>query len=279
MVARIALALALALPISAWSQSFNGTFEALQPNGVPMGWSLADPGGSAVTSDAHLGKRAAKAWVHDAYRPGVWISNSSAADGNAAQVTGYYKYVGDKKRCEKATVSYILGAKGAEGGIDTMAYGITELKLEKSYTKFSLNVSAMGTGTPDFVSIQMSPKGHCDVHGEENCCFLYVDDIILAGTTTLEEAPILQEVIEEVIDSVQNAPEIDEPEPTPPPAEEAAPEPKVEETPAAPVENENPNPEATPEEEEPAPAEDEETTEPVEEGWDKGEESLDGGNR
>jgi hypothetical protein len=279
MVARIALALALALPFAAWGQSFNGTFEALQPSGIPTGWSSADPGGAAVTPEAHLGKRAIKAWVFKNYEPGSWISNTSAADGNAAEVTGYYKYLGDKKECEKASVSYILGAKGANAGIDTMAFGQVELKLSKEYTKFQLNVSAMGTGTPDFMSIQIKPSGHCNIHGATNCCFLYVDDIILAGTTSIAEPAMEEEPrpAEEVTDSVAPAPQ---PEETQPPATEPtddgiAPEP-TEMEPTTPAETPKEAVEETPEE--PTPAE-EESTEPIEEGWDKGEESNDGGQK
>ena len=161
MVARFLLALALACPFWALGQAFNGTFEPLQPNGIPTGWSIAQGGGSATTLESHLGKRAAKAWVHEGYQAGIWLSNTSGNEGNAAELTGYYKYLGDKKQCEKASMTYLLGAKAVDGRIDTMAWGETELKLNKDFEKFLVPISAMGSGEPDFMSIQFKPSGHC----------------------------------------------------------------------------------------------------------------------
>ncbi len=300
MRARFLLALAFVLPIIGFAQSFNGNFETLQPNGIPIGWSVADQGAAAVTSDAHLGKKAIKAWVHNSYLAGVWHSNSGLEDANASEVSGYYKYLGDKKECDKASVSYLLGAKSPTGKIDTIAYGGTELKLVKDFEKFSFSVSATGGGEPQFMSIQVKPSGHCNPHGESNCCFLFVDDIILAGSTKLtapapEEAPAAEEKGKRKKGKSEEAP-ADSIAPTPDaeapkrvgndvPAEQPATENATEGDPSTedPAKAEDPNgePEAQPEEVpavEEAPAE-EESTEPVEEGWDSEEESTDDGNR
>ncbi len=277
----------LAVPFWGFSQSFNGGFEQLAPNGVPMGWTIADPSGASVTKDANIGKLAAKTWVYKNYQPGIWNSNINPEVGNAAEVTGYYKYIGDKAECEKASISYILGARTAEGGIDTLAFGDAELKLNKKYDKFSIAVNATGTGIPDFVNLQFQPKGHCNIHGETNCCFLFVDDIVLGGRTSVdavapEETPaetpaeelsdsVLQgvapaeekteegaEILEEAIEGAEN-PET--------PVEVT--EPAVEETPAEVLPEEVPVEETVPVEEE--------STEPVDEEWDSEEESSDGG--
>ncbi len=278
----------LAVPFWGFGQGFNGGFEQLAPNGIPMGWTVADPSGAAVCKDANIGKLAAKSWVYKNYQPGIWNSNISPEVGNAAEVTGYYKYIGDKAECEKASVSYILGARTAEGGIDTLAFGDTELKLNKKYDKFSIAVSATGSGVPDFVNLQFQPNGHCNMHGETNCCFLFVDDIVLGGRTSTEEvvpeeAPA-ETPAEELSDSVlqgvapaeEKTPEgteileeaIDEAENPESPAEVIE-EPAVEETPAEVLPEEVPA-------EEPLPVE-EESTEPVDEEWDSEEESSDGG--
>ncbi len=300
MGARLFLALVLAMPMGAICQTFNGNFETLQPNGLPVGWSIADASGAASTSDAHLGKKAVKAWVYKNYESGRWIGSTAAAFGNASQVSGYYKYLGDKKECTKATVSYLLGSKSANGGIDTLAYGDVELKLNKEYSKFDFDVAAKGSRTPEFMNIQLKPAGHCDIHGATNCCFLFVDDLILAGSTQMpvhEDAPT-----EEIAPTDEAAP-----------AEEVAPAdeatPAEEEAPAeesAPAEEGNPTgggetesgftredslksgaimkgtkiddtdgvaPTEVPQE---IPVE-EESTEPIDEGWKSEEESADDG--
>jgi hypothetical protein len=297
MGARLFLALVLAMPIGAFCQTFNGNFETLQPNGLPLGWSIADASGAATTSDAHLGKKAVKAWVYKNYESGRWIGSTTAAAGNASQISGYYKYLGDKKECTKATVSYLLGAKSAQGGIDTLAYGDVELKLNKEYSKFDFDVAAKGSGTPEFMNIQLKPAGHCDIHGATNCCFLFVDDVILAGSTQLptpEEVPA---------DEVAPAEEASPAEETAPmeevvPTEETAPieeaMPTEEGTPIDGGENESgftredsiksgaimkrtgADKETSPAEEEEVPAE-EESTEPIDEGWKSEEESADDG--
>ncbi len=286
---RILLAFLLGLPFLGLSQGFNGGFEQLGANGIPLGWTVADPSGASTTKEANIGKLAAKSWVYKNYESGVWNSNISPEEGNAAELTGYYKYVGEKSECEKATVSYILGAKTAEGGIDTLAFGDTELKLNKKFDKFSIAVSATGTGVPDFVNIQFKPRGHCNMHGETNCCFLFVDDIVLGGRTSTdevipEEAPVEEAPAEELSDSVLQGvapaetvtPEATEvleeaidkaadPEITEPAEGEMLEENLPDETPAI---------EETPIEEIPA---EEESTEPVDEEWDSEEESSDGG--
>ncbi len=275
------LVLVFSLPILGFSQAFNGTFEALQPNGIPSGWSISDPSGAAISTESHLGKRSVKAWVYKNYEAGAWISTSSLADANASQVTGYYKYTGDKNECDKAKVSYLLGAKSETGGIDTLAFGDTELKLSKEFKKFDLSVAAVGSGEPEFMTMRIEPSGHCNIHGASNCCFLYVDDIILAGTTTL---PSPAETMPEPTPEIEEAaPAEDQPVIAPEETEDDG-EP-VENT-VAPTENtvaptENLKTPADNTEVEPEPTEapaEEESTEPIEEGWDSKEESAtDGG--
>lgn len=281
---RILLALLLGLPVLGLSQGFNGGFEQLGANGIPVGWTVADPSGASTTKEANIGKLAAKSWVYKNYESGVWNSNISPEEGNAAEITGYYRYLGEKSECEKASVSYLLGAKTAEGGIDTLAFGDTELKLTKKYDKFSIGVSATSSGVPDFVNIQFKPRGHCNMHGETNCCFLFVDDIVLGGRTSTEEVIPEEVPAEEVSDSVLQGVA---------PAEEIVPEatevleeaidkaadpeitePAEVETPEEIVPEETPVIEETPTEEIPA---EEESTEPVDEEWDSEEESSDGG--
>lgn len=298
MRARFLLAMVLALPLLGISQAFNGNFETLQPSGIPTGWSIEDAGGAAVSTDAHLGKRAIKAWIFKNYESGTWVSRSGTEDGNASEVSGYYKYLGDKKECDKASVSYLLAAKSAEGGIDTMAFGDAELKLAKDFEKFSFSISATGGGEPEFMSMQIKPRGHCNMHGEANCCFLVVDDIILAGSTTLttpapqeeekskrKKGKSDEESLEE--NEVDTIPVIrenkGEPQEQPiQPADEATD--TEEETPAEEV----PSPERSgatdPEEVSPGEAQPEETPieegsteQPVEEGWESEEESSDDG--
>jgi hypothetical protein len=189
MLHRLLLFTVMGLPFWAMGQTFNGGFENLAPNGIPMGWSIADPSGAATTKDAHIGKVAAKAWICKTYLPGTWNSKIDVSQGNAREVTGYYKYLGEGSECDKATVRYILGARSEDGAIDTLAYGDTELKLSNNYKKFALSVSSTGSGTPDFVNIQFQPAGHCNIHGAENCCFLYVDDVVLAGSTSIRSSP------------------------------------------------------------------------------------------
>jgi hypothetical protein len=287
----------LGLPFWAIGQGFNGGFEELAPNGIPQGWSIADPSGAASTKDAHIGKVAAKAWICKTYLPGVWNSKIDVSQGNASEVSGYYKYLGEGSECERATVSYLLGARAADGSIDTLAFGDTELKLSNNYKKFSLSVSSVGSGTPDFVNIQFQPAGHCNIHGEENCCFLYVDDLVLAGSTSTdsqsrpEETEVAKgkkgkkgEIEEEDgggMDSVatpfENKVQAEE-EPAEVKAEETpeeAPEEATEET-AVEEGNEGDPAEKTAEEETVVPAE-EESTEPVDEEWNSEEESSDGG--
>ena len=266
------------MPFFGFAQAFNGNFEALQPNGLPTGWSISDPSGAATSTESHLGKRAIKAWVYKNYESGAWISTSSLADANASQVSGYYKYIGDKNECDKATVSYLLGAKSATGGIDTLAYGDTELKLSKEFKKFDLSVAAIGAGSPEFMTMRIEPSGHCNIHGASNCCFLFVDDIILAGSTTLPSPAEMQP--EETPQPEEEAPAEEQPAATEEPAieeaapavEEAAPAENTEDpavAPETPVDDGNVEPEAPAE----VPAE-EESSEPVEEGWDSGEESA-----
>lgn len=286
MIARVFLALGLALPIAGLAQSFSGNFEHLQPNGIPTQWSIADASGAATSTDAHLGKHAAKAWVYRGYASGVWTSRTDAENNNAATVTGYYKYLGEKNECERANVSYIMAVKDAEGGIDTLAFGDTELKLSKSYRKFSLDVEATGSGTPEFMSIQIRPAGHCNPHGADNCCFLFVDDIVLEGSTDLsqpaEEAPAGEgkkrgRGKEAPVEEVETPPTSIENKGTP---TEDAPAPEEEEA----AEEAAPAKVATPAKAEPAaeegakeaPAEEEGPDDTVEEGWNS-EESSDGG--
>jgi hypothetical protein len=300
MLQRLLLLTVLGLPFWAIGQGFNGGFEDLAPNGIPQGWSIADPSGASSTKDAHIGKVAAKAWVCKTYLPGVWNSKIDVSQGNASEVTGYYKYLGEGSECERASVSYLLGARAEDGSIDTLAYGDTELKLSNSYKKFSLSVSSMGSGTPDFVNIQFQPAGHCNIHGEENCCFLYVDDVVLAGSTSIKSASSPEETevakgkkgkkgeMEEEdgggMDSVAT------PFENKVQAEEEAVEVKADETPEEPAEEatEEATEEAVSEEgTEGDPAEktaeetevpvEEEGSEPVDEEWNSEEESSDGG--
>jgi hypothetical protein len=193
MGARFILALVISLPIAGFAQTFNGNFETLEPNGIPTAWKIADPSGAATSSDGYLGKHCAKAWVYKNFESGIWSSNSSLTDANASEVTGYYKYLGEKSECDKATVSYLLGAKSATGAVDTLAFGATELKLSKEYRKFELSVDAVNSGQPSFMTMQIMPAGHCNEHGQTNCCFLYVDDIIRAGATTVAPTAPVQE--------------------------------------------------------------------------------------
>ncbi|MFN8393677.1 MAG: hypothetical protein U0176_03285 [Bacteroidia bacterium] len=290
---RFLLAFVLGLPVLGLAQGgINGGFEDLHPNGTPIGWNPADGGGASTSKDAHLGKVAAKTWIQRYYDAGVWKGNLSVDQGNANQVSGYYKYLGDKTECDKGVVTYLMGARSEAGMIDTIAYGMTELKLSKEYKLFNLSVSAVGSGTPDFVNIQFMPAGRCNEHGESNCCFLFVDDVVLSGTAGIKQ-PAPEEPIkasEEILEEEEAAPvtPIGENKGIAPveetPEEEAQPE-------EAPVEEAVPAEETQPEEngsnvkEEPAeeqpveevvPAE-EESTVPVDEEWDSEEESSDGG--
>jgi hypothetical protein len=287
---RFLLLLLIGLPFWAISQGINGGFETISPNGIPSGWSIADPSGAATTKDAHIGKVAAKAWVYKNYESGIWSNRLDPSQGNASEVTGYYKYEGDKSECDRATVSYLLGARNAEGQIDTLAWGSTELKVSKDYRKFSLSVSSTGSGTPEFAHIQIQPNGHCNIHGETNCCFLFVDDVILAGSTSVKSAPDPEPMIEE---------EPEERNPDPVLEEESESQdtmaPIMEGKGALPSEVEEGNAredavpadeegkEEAPVEKEAVPADEEtaipetENNEPVDEDWDSEEESSDGG--
>ena len=300
MLKKIVFAALYVVPFCVFGQGINGGFEHLAPNGLPIGWTVADPGGAAISKDAYLGKVAAKAWVYKNYEPGTWNHKLDLAEGNASEVSGYYKYIGSRSECENATVSYLMGMKTAEGKIDTIAYGGTELKLEKDYTKFALSITSTGSGTPDFINLQIQPSGHCNIHGETNCCFLFVDDIVLGGRVEPTESagPVENEGNEgtkekkskkgkkkeaemEAADSTAGAAtpiienKVGEPTPTTPaePVKEEAPVEKVAPQ-ATPVE-EKATEEAAPEEE--AVPEEEESTEPVDEEWDSEEESSDGG--
>lgn len=285
MVQKLLLTLVLGLPLFTCAQGFNGGFESLAPNGIPNGWSIADPSGAATTKDAHLGKVAAKAWVANNYKAGIWTSKSDPSEGNASEVSGYYKYLGERAECNRATVSYLLGARNPDGNIDTLAYGDTELKLSKDYRKFSLSISSQRGGTPEFASVQFQPSGHCNEHGASNCCFLFVDDIVLAGRTSLQSEPTDPEPAEE---TPAHGTEMEEEDaggiPTTPvlenkggteteevPVEEEAP---VEEASPA-EETATPEEEAVPVEEEVVPVE-EEPSESVDEEWNS-EEASDGG--
>jgi hypothetical protein len=294
---RILLLIVVGLPCFAWAQgSVNGGFEDLAPNGIPNGWSIADPSGASTTKDAHLGKVAAKAWIAKTYQPGVWNSKIDVSEGNASQVSGYYKYLGEHSECDKATVSYLLGARSEDGAIDTIAFGDTELKLSKDYRKFDLSVSSVGNGSPDFVNIQFQPAGHCNIHGETNCCFLFVDDIVLAGSNSVNSEPVSEEVETKGKKGKKGEMEVEDgggapdslanlenkghgeiiPEKEADKIETPAEESVKEEAPAKEAEvvkEETPSEEAT---EEAIPVE--EGAEPVDEEWDTEEESSDGGH-
>lgn len=291
---RFLLAFVLGLPVLGAAQGgINGGFEDLHPNGTPIGWTPADGGGASTTKDAHLGKVAAKTWIQRYYDAGAWNGNLSVDQGNANQVTGYYKYLGEKTECDKAKVTYIMGARSEAGMIDTIAYGMTELKLSKEYKRFDLSVSGVGSGTPDFVSIQFMPAGHCNEHGESNCCFLLVDDVILSGTAGIKQAepepePDGKEVLEEEGNEAVPVSPMGENKGLTPveetPEEEAQPEEEPVEEEAMPAEEQpeehgseaTEEPEVEQPEEEAVPA-DEESTVPVDEEWDSEEESSDGG--
>lgn len=289
---RFLLAFALGFPVLGLAQqSINGGFEELQPNGLPMGWSMADGGGASTTKDAHLGNVAAKVWIQRYYDPGQWNGKLSVEQGNASQVTGYYKYVGDKAECDKAVVSYLMGARSEAGTIDTIAYSMTELKLSKEYRRFDLSVSGGGRGIPDFVNIQFMPQGRCNEHGESNCCFLFVDDVVLGGSAGIrqpEPEPVKEQPMDEegneavktpVGENKGMTPEETQPEENTEPAEEEAQPAEKENTEVQPEEGSG-DAETQPAEEQPVeevvPAE-EEGTAPVDEEWDSEEESSDGG--
>ncbi|MEM7037625.1 MAG: hypothetical protein AAF570_11650 [Bacteroidota bacterium] len=96
------------------------------------------------------------------------------------QLTGFYKYEGERQECKKAWVEVKVGTP-TDNGFDVVASGRTELKLSKKYQPFSVNIGSVGGGSPDRVIVSFSPEGACHRLGEANCCFLYIDELALDG--------------------------------------------------------------------------------------------------
>ncbi|MEM0999340.1 MAG: hypothetical protein AAGN35_19945 [Bacteroidota bacterium] len=186
MLLRLLLLCLLALPLIVPAQGLNGGFEAIHENGNPAGWSKTLTSAASLTADAYSGNKAAKAWVYEYYQSGGWVSITNrlaaSADNSSSklptQLSGVYKYEGRKQECDPALVQVLATRRNANGGFDTLASGQVELKLSKDYRTFSLPVSQTGRGpAPEFLSVKIEARGHCDWLRGSNCCFLFADDL------------------------------------------------------------------------------------------------------
>lgn len=177
----------LLLPLWSFAQDYNGGFEELHPAGTPIGWTRTEVSATAVTSGAYSGDKAIKAWINDFYRVGIWSNYSpetvaahmpgAKADKIPGNLSGFYWYDGSKSECETALITVFAGRQGANGSYDTLAYSDQELRLNKKFEPFSFDVNTRSGAVPDFVSIQIEPRGKCYYRGSGKCCYLTVDEL------------------------------------------------------------------------------------------------------
>lgn len=206
MLNRLLLCFLTCLPFGTFAQGLNGGFEVVHAGGIPAGWSRIMENGSSLTADSYSGVKASKSWVSEFYKSGGWISTSKppSTAGLPSGLTGVYKYEGRKKECDPATVSVFATRRNAEGKIDTLAKGETELFLSKNYRTFSLDVNTLsGAADAEFLSVSFQANGRCDWHIGERCCYLFTDDLEFNEQFT-NQVPIADE------DAIDREPEVEE---------------------------------------------------------------------
>ncbi len=204
----LTILVALFVPFASQAQVVNGNFEDLNDT-LPTNWYMGDFGSGLKTSYVQTGTYALAVWNWYYYAKGFVVNGDKDAlqfgqmqgsgtptTEKALRLTGYYYYdtTGKGTNIDTALITVAYRKWDSTNLVyDTVALGVKHLLATTGGAPiaFSVPIVDLAPGIePDtvLIYIQSSLDGFCDVSGNGNCLYLYVDDLKLETTTGIIDA-------------------------------------------------------------------------------------------